>query len=159
MNITTQKELENQPILSRKISALKKFLDCDESDLKVCAWDNSLFEFGDKEYLILDEEEASIRAAEQIKNDLWAFRASYIAKFMNSVCSMNDRETRSFIKFLEEMQEKLCESCNSIMEALVGKNIDRLINSALADDGMGHFLSPYDHKEHEQDEFFIYRTN
>lgn len=49
-------------------------------------------------------------------------------------------------------------SANSIVKALIN-DIDTFVYDAIDADGRGHFLSFYDGREHEQDEFFIYRTN
>lgn len=96
------------------------------------------------EYLVANsDDEADEAAAEKIKADLWAFRASFIARHVNV-----DLDA-TCIKAIEEMQAKLCESCNPIIEALLGENLDAFIDDAIESDGRGHFLAGYDSEEQE----------
>lgn len=56
------------------------------------------------------------------------------------------------------MQADLCENANPLVMALID-DINDFIYDAIIADGRGHFLSWYDGKEHEQNEFYIYRIN
>jgi len=60
-------------------------------------------------------------------------------------------------KIAQELPQS--EDANDIMKALVGENIDELVNEAVSSAGRGHFLSSYDGEENESGGFFIYRTN
>lgn len=42
----------------RKIKELAKFFGCDAEDITVSNWNNRIFEIGNREYLVLTDEEA-----------------------------------------------------------------------------------------------------
>jgi hypothetical protein len=104
------------------------------------------------EYLVLTDSEADELAAERIKDSLWAFNTEFISSHTKH--GLNDSQ----IAAIEEMQDRLCESANSIIEALI-VDLDHFISDAVSSDGRGHFISSYDGNENEVGEFYIYRTN
>lgn len=154
--------------LNKKFESLKAYLldmnyaEPDELNglmVENCYNDNyKTFEIIGNEYKVLTDAEADEEAKKSILNDLWAFNADFILQHTEFYNHSTDREDAEFINSLERLQESICESANSIIKALI-TDIDTFVDDAIDADGRGHFLSFYDGKEHEQDEFFIYRTN
>lgn len=132
-----------------RIEALARYLGVGIEDVTSGYGENS-YEVGRETYWVLTDAEADDLCADQIKDQLWAFRASFIASHtrngLNSQC----------IRALEKMQGELCEDAGPIIEALI-EDMDRFISDAISADGRGHFLASYDGDEHESGEFFIYR--
>lgn len=133
-----------------RIEALAKFLQVEATDISEGMDENS-YDCGG-EYLVLTDSEADELAAERIKDSLWAFNAEFISSHTKH--GLNDSQ----IAAIEEMQDRLCESANSIIEALI-VDLDHFISDAVSSDGRGHFISSYDGNENEVGEFYIYRTN
>lgn len=124
-------------------------------------YDNNHFECQGEEYLVLTEDEREEAVKEYIKESIWAFNADFILD--NSRIEWNNnREYDQIEKALKEMQEKLCESANSLILALI-EDFDQFVDNAVSADGYGHFLSQYDGEEYEEKIndtwFYIYRTN
>ena len=142
-----------------RVKALANFRECDTTDLLVSEFDSCSFNNSNAEYLVLTQDEAYERATEYIKDSLWAFRPSFLTPFMKELTSLSDREFEQFEDILKDMQEKMCEGCNPIMQMMIGDNLDKLIEEAISCDGVVHFLNTYDGKEHEEGEYLIYRTN
>lgn len=120
--------------------------------------DYNTFEIIGNEYKVLTDTEADEEAKNEILNSLWAFKADFILKHTDFYNSSTQREDTEFINSLQMLQSSICESANSIVRALIS-NIDDFVHDAIDADGRGHFISWYDGKEHEQDNFYIYRTN
>jgi hypothetical protein len=55
------------------------------------------------------------------------------------------------------MQSKLCEDAAPLIEALID-DMDAFIRDAISADGRGHFLAGYDHEEHEENGWSLYRV-
>ena len=129
---------------------LAKYLEVEPGELRE-GRDEYTFTLGNKEYLILLDEEAESRTAEAIKESLWAFAPSFLSSYMPL-----DEKSIGLI-------QQSCESCNDAMIQLVGNRLDEVVNDAIACDGRGHFLSHYDgHEievEHDGVDYYIYRTN
>lgn len=116
-------------------------------------------------YIALTDAEADEKAAENIKESLWAFNASFIL----SECGLDQSGEKS----LRAMQEKSCESANDFILSLVEKctSLEDFTSSAISADGRAHFLNTYDGNENEQRTdvfgkndtadklFYIYRIN
>lgn len=138
--------------------ALVAFLDdgTEVDDLSAPSWDSSgtVFEIGQREYLVLTDDEATSEAHEYIEESLWAFNASFLIGFMP------DGITEAA---LQGIAEASCEDASPIFKALIeaGKGLVAFNAEAIAADGRGHFLSRYDGEENENDDatLFIYRTN
>ena len=155
-------------MLSKKLDTLKAFLikegEATQEELnyltvKNCYNDScKTFEMIGNEYKVLTDAEADEEAKESILNDLWAFNADFILQHTEFYNNSTDREDKEFCDSLKQLQGSICESANSIVKALIC-DIDEFVTDAINADGRGHFLSFYDGEEHEQDEFFIYRTN
>jgi hypothetical protein len=107
-------------------------------------------------YIVLTDEEADEEAAENIKQTLWAFNASFLAS-----------ETGFPVEIFEGLQGKY-ESANEAVEALIDSrksdtNLAEFIEAAISADGRGHFMNSYDGNENEEtvngQTFYIYRMN
>lgn len=103
-----------------EISERKEFIEeWEESN-----YDDSTFESGGTEYMILTDKEATERAEESIDQ--------YIDECV-----------------LGEMPENLQQYFDR----------ESFISDCISIDGRGHTLSGYDGEEHEQGNYYIYRTN
>lgn len=98
---------------NEKIKELAEFLGCDEEDITVSNWNNRVFELGNKEYLVVTDEEADEEATSRIEEDIWAFSA----KFILETCGID--YNAAVISSLKEMQERCCESCNPFFLSLI----------------------------------------
>ena len=155
-------------MLNKKLESLKTYLiesgEAEKSELEMVTVENSYndsyktFEIIGNEYKVLTDAEADEETKESILNDLWAFNADFILQHTEFYNNSTDREDKEFCDSLKQLQRSICESANSIVKALIC-DIDEFITDAIDADGRGHFLSFYDGREYEQDEFFIYRTN
>jgi hypothetical protein len=134
-----------------KAEALAKYLECETSEVEHDR--GTMFLCDGAEYLVLSDDEADQYAADAIRESVWAFRASFILE----ECGLD----LSGEKSLEEMQGKTCEGASDFITSLIERTcgMESFIDSAIAADGRGHFLSSYDSEEGEQNGFFIYRTN
>lgn len=108
------------------------------------------FGVGNDEYYVLTDQEADARTREYIDESLWAFKAGFIIDH-----SKLPVEAEIMVAFF---QEQKCEGANDTVRALI-TDMDEFVSDAIASDGRGHFLSPYDGEEHEKGRFFIYRVN
>lgn len=155
-------------MLNKKLDTLKTFLieegEATQEELNGLTVENcyndsyKTFEIIGNEYKVLTDAEANEETKESILNDLWAFNADFILQHTEFYNNSTDREDKEFCDSLKQLQGSICESANSIVKALIC-DIDEFVTDAINADGRGHFLSFYDGREHEQDEFFIYRTN
>lgn len=141
-----------------KIEMLAKFLECEVDDLKE-SYSENRFEYGNQEYLVVNEDEREEEVKEYIRESLWAFNANFILN--NS--KISDQAGNKVEKALKKMQEELCEDANELVFALL-TDFDDFVEEAVSADGYGHFLSQYDGEENEvQDKegnwYYIYRTN
>ena len=159
---------ENQPA---RIAALLAFLAeenngyCNGSDIVPDDYTENQFNTPDGDFLVLTDEEATEAAAEYIKNSLWAFNAGFILEQCGIFDNLNCDEWQAAIESLQDMQRKLCESCNGFFSALINGTcgIDAFIENAIDTEynGRGHFLAAYDGEENisEDGKFYIYRVN
>ncbi len=106
---------------------------------------------GRQEWIVLNEAEADERAAEAVRDSLWAFRPEFIADHTSP------RLNTAATKALAEIQRKLCEDAAPLIEALVD-DMDSFIQDAISADGRGHFLASYDHEENEENGWYLYRV-
>jgi hypothetical protein len=110
------------------------------------------------DYQVLTDSEADEKAAEYIKDSLWAFNSN----FLSNVTGFDE----SIFDAIQANDK--CESNNKAILQLVGDNLDDLINEAISSDGRGHFLNTYDGNEEEfnckdytgeNQYLFVYRMN
>jgi hypothetical protein len=100
--------------------------------------------------MVLTEEEADEKAAEKIRDSVWAFNSSFIIEHSDLPA-----EAEEMVSFF---QEKKSEGANETLTALI-KDMDEFIADAISADGRAHFLATYDGKEEGEGNFLIYRTN
>ena len=138
---------------TKRIKELSEFLNCDKDEISVSTYDENLFEYGNQEYLVLTDIEADNYAANYIKDTLWAFNAEFII----DECTLNPECTDS----IRVMQERCCESCNSLIRAIIEGScgIDAFVEDAIKADGRGHYITQYDGHENETDNYYIYIIN
>jgi hypothetical protein len=133
-----------------KLSALASYLDCDVEDIDESEYDESTFTVGKQEYLVLTDEESDERAAEYIKESLWAFKPDFLASY-----------TKLPEKIFTMLSDE-CEDANDSIKALVERSpggLEGFVEQAISADGRAHFLNTDDDEEYEQGDYFIYRIN
>lgn len=144
-----------------KFEAFSKFIDTDfeegSDENPANEMGENIYEYMGEEYLVLTDEEADKLCAEKIKESLWAFNVDFLIPFLDCTKELEGLGVQEFKDCVRSIQEKMCESANSFIEALVGRNLSWLIQDAIASDGRGHFLSPYDGEEHEFEGYFFYQ--
>lgn len=106
----------------------------------------------DDDYLICTDEEADEKAAEYIKESVWAFNADFIVDHSNLPYEAID--------MIKHFQSTKCEDANETILALI-TDFDDFVSDAISADGRGHFLSTYDGEENEEtvngETYYIYR--
>src|SRR5665647_1727928 len=145
--------------VNRLEQAAAQALGCEPEEIREERYDSyglKVFSAYGLEYAIGTDEQAQEACKENIKQSLWAFNSSFILS--HSKTGYNPE----LEKCLKEMQGKLCESANSLVEALI-EDLDEYIEDAIGADGRAHFLSSYDGNENEIDidgeTFYAYRLN
>ena len=148
----------NQDKKGRKMTkqeALAKFLSVKPYyHLSLKTYDHyglEVYSLGDKEYAIGTDKEAEKACAENIKDSLWAFNASFIAEHTKA------GYTPELEKSIGKIQEQ-CEGAQAAIECMI-EDIDEFIEDAISADGRGHFLSGYDSEENQEEDYYIYRIN
>lgn len=134
--------------------------DFDPNDLDQASMDENIFEHGLETYIVLDEEEANRYARDRILESLFAFRPEFIVE--HSRMNLDTVDVDAVTEALGQMQEKLCERANPLIEALL-EDKEKFVEAAIQADGRGHFISSYDGEENvaveEGQNFYIYRDN
>lgn len=149
--------------MNTREQALREFLKLEESDIVVPdVYENNLYKFGDKEYLVLTEEEANEKARYVIEQELWAFQPQFILSHNENTQDMNNWEYDEAIQALSAAQSKSAETLNGLVRCLI-TDLDEFVEDAISEDGRGHFLADYDSYEEEQEvdgvTYYIYRRN
>lgn len=134
--------------------------DFDKDSLEQASMDENIFEYGLETYIVLDDEEATRYARDRILESLFAFKPEFIVN--NSRMNLDVVDVDAVTEALGEMQEKLCERANPLIEALL-EDKDKFVEAAIQADGRGHFIASYDGEENvaveEGQNFYIYRDN
>ena len=147
--MTTETEITTET----RIAALRHALDEHDAEPEEVAYRDNLYEIGNREYLVLTDEEADDEARENILRDLWAFRADFLLGHLPEGMTT---------EALQAIQEKLCEAATEPIRAMI-KDLDHFVDDAIAADGRGHFLAGYDGEEAEVEidgtDFYVYRVN
>jgi hypothetical protein len=146
-------------MIDNKLQVAAQLMGCEIEDVDIEKYDMfglKVFSNGCEEWIVGTDEEANEACTDYIKQSLWAFNAAFILS--HSKVKFSEK----LEKCLKQMQEKLCEDCNDLMEALV-QDMDAFVQDAISADGRGHFLSSYDSEEVEVVidgvYYFAYRQN
>ena len=103
-------------------------------------------------YLVMTDDESHKAASGNIYNDLWAFNAEFLARYMPE--GIGEQEVKA-------IRGDRCEDANDALHALVnaGRGFDALVHDAIEADGRGHFIPSHDGIEGESDcgEFYFYK--
>lgn len=94
-------------------------------------------------YAVCTDRQADVACREAIVESLWAFRPEFLVGYVPDGV---DAEV------IAAIVEKRCEDANPAILRLVGDRLDDLVRDAVAADGRGHFLSPYDGDERDSKE-------
>lgn len=146
-NNTTQPETEHTTT-EQKITALAAHLDIAADEIEQSDYDDLEFEADGETYIVCSDDEADERAADSIRNDLWAFNASFILPHTILSSGMED--------VITAIVNAKYEDATPILEAMI-PDMDSLIEDAISSDGRGHFLNFYDGGEYESQGFYIYQ--
>mgnify|MGYP003117963613 FL=1 len=142
--------MNEDTIKNEKVRALQNHLDLDDEEVNNITFNGNEFIHGDREYLVLEDEEADKRAEEYIKDTAWAFKPSFL--------SAHTGIDEDVFNILSEK----CEDSNDAVLSMI-KDFDHFVSDAISSDGRGHFIATYDHDESIEEinntEYFIYRTN
>ena len=141
--VTTMLEVEVDTT-DRKALVAVKMADYQPDNVDYHDYDEWTIDGSD--YRICTDDEADDACSDHIKESVWAFNADFLA-----------RQTGIDSKVFEILSQE-CESANDPILTMIN-DFDGFVESAVSADGRGHFLSPYDGKEIELDEFYLYRTN
>ena len=129
----------------RRVAALAQFLNVDASDIERSEGDYfglAFYEADGQEWVVGTEEQAQSAAIAKAKEDVWAFRAQYLA----DGTGIDERAIRAI---QETMYENASEPLQKIVEATWNGGLDGFADDAVDEDGRGHFLSGYDGEEQE----------
>ena len=142
--------MNEDTIKNEKVRALQNHLDLDDEEVNNITFNGNEFIHGDREYLVLEDEEADKRAEEYIKDTAWAFKPSFL--------SAHTGIDEDVFNILSEK----CEDSNNAVLSMI-KDFDHFVSDAISSDGRGHFIATHDHDESIEEinntEYFIYRTN
>ena len=142
--------MNEDTIKNEKVRALQNHLDLDDEEVNNITFNGNEFIHGDREYLVLEDEEADKRAEEYIKDTAWAFKPSFL--------SAHTGIDEDVFNILSEK----CEDSNDAVLSMI-KDFDHFVSDAISSDGRGHFIATYDHDESIEEinntEYFIYRIN
>jgi len=101
-------------------------------------------------YMVLTDEEAYEKAAQNIEDSLWAFDPSFLSNMTGIDMSV----------FEAVQANGKCEDNNDAIRSCIG-DVENFVQEAIEADGRGHFISSYDGKEQEQTVsdvlYYIYR--
>jgi hypothetical protein len=149
---------------SEREKALAEALDIDVEEIESAGkkYAPNLYEVGRAEYMVLTDDEADREVKAYIKDSLFAFNTDFIVPFVREdVAEELENEGGSVEEYVNMLKDKY-EDANADLEDLID-DMDRFVHDAVASDGRGHFLAPYDHNELEAKVngkwYFIYRVN
>jgi hypothetical protein len=102
-----------------------------------------------REYYMLTEYDAQLRAEENIFDVVYLFRSEFLKSHLK--CDISK-------KHIELIQENLSGGSNDLFIHLL-QDKDEFVREAIYEDGRGHFMSMYDCIEHEVPYGFLYPLN
>lgn len=132
----------------QKINALAAHTGTDPEDIEQSDYDDLVFDADGTDYLVCDDDEATARAGDYIKDSLWAFNAEFIID--HSELPYESKE------MITSFQADKCEDANDDIETMIS-DMDEFIEDAISADGRGHFLNYWDGEEYGEGEFYIYQ--
>lgn len=91
-------------------------------------------------YAVGTDSECDDAAGEYISDSLWAFNADFLAPYMPDGVDHD---------IVAAIQESRYEDASPAFKGMIGDLWDDFVHDAIASDGRGHFLAPYDGVEHE----------
>lgn len=113
-------------------------------------WDLPVYEIDGGEYAIGDDDDCDKAVTDYIKESLWAFTPEFLSDHLaGGKLDADDIAT---------LRGDRCEDINDAFLAMVD-DFDALVEDAIASDGRGHFLNPYNGSEEEVGDYYIYRIN
>jgi hypothetical protein len=129
----------------------------------------TVYKTEDGEFAIGSDAKCDRAARRAVVDVLWAFNTSCIVRFLRSnnkaFVGMSDTAAGEFEQALQKMQETLCEDAQPIIRAMLGTKLNKFVQEAIAADGRGHFLSPYDSEESRSEDYgfkpgrLVYKLN
>lgn len=138
-----------------ELLAIAKHADCEPDEVSEERFNHyglRVFSVGRAEYAIGTDLECDEACKAYTLEALWAFNSEFLANY--TVLTADE---------LDSLRGDRCEDCNAAIVALVGDDIDELVEDAIGCDGRGHFLADYDGYEYDvrlaDTEYFIYRIN
>lgn len=149
----TVKDVDGDDVDERR-RALALHINVSLDDVDTAEYGSYSFEADGEEWLVLTAEEAEEACEERIRDELWAFNADFLVRYVpNGITA----------EHLEKMRGNSCEDINDAFVALVesGGSFSALVEDAISADGMGHFLSHYDGNEVDSQcgRYVMFRTN
>lgn len=147
----TAEEQHAADVADPRIVALAAFLECDLDDISESRYDSHAFDAPGGEYLVLDDEEADQACADNIRESVWAFNASFLQGY-GAFAELDADD-------IDRLRGDKCEDINGAFLRMIGDDFDAFVSDAISADGRAHFLSTYDGHENEAGGFYIYRTN
>lgn len=150
-------------IREAKRTALAEFLGCSAQSIIFSPHEN-FFEVWEQEYLVLTEQEANDAIARQIaEEELWLFYPDWIIKhtLLRDGAKFEASDYAAILQAFTAIQERMMEMSHPMLKGLIDATcgMPLFIEEAIAHNGRGHFLAPYDRNEKRQGDFCIYRMN
>jgi len=150
-------------IREAKRRALAEFLGC-SAQIIISPHHENFFEVWEQEYLVLTEQEADDAIARQIAEDeLWLFYPDWIIKhtLLRDGAKFEASEHAAILQAFTAIQERMMEMSHPMLVGLIEATcgMPSFVAEAIAHNGRGHFLAPYDRDEKRQGDFCIYRIN
>ncbi len=140
MNITEQRRMALVNHLNVSIDEVKEIKEFD---------DNS-FEYGEKEFRVLTDQEAIHATKEEIEGVLWLMEPYELASLTGQFQTLFEKVNKGVAtKANKEIKKIINESCG----------MDKFINNLIKENGREFYLAHCDSKERKQDGFYIYRIN
>lgn len=139
-----------------KIKALAAYLGINAEDVAEQSHDETMFDADGGEYMVLTDEEADEKAADSIRESVWAFNPDFLASHSSLDAAV-----------IAIIQGAKYEDANAPLLKTID-DVQHFIDDAISADGRGHFLNTYDGHENEQGimfqngtrgTLFIYRMN
>lgn len=133
-------------------AALVRMFELSENDLEDISIDGVRVTVQGTDYTAGNEEEMTEAVTEDIKQTLWAFNSSFLA-------NQTDLPEEVFTALQPQ-----CENANDAIEKLIDRScgMESFVESAVSEDGRGHFLNRYDGTEEnttvEGTKYFAYRN-